>query len=122
MSWLIGDYGFEMTLSSRVPELLGRHLRPWLEGWLAENGVPLAEIASWAIHPGGPRILTAIEKALDLPRAATAVSREVLAQYGNLSSPTVLFLIDRLRTRAAPRPCVALGFGPGLVAEALLLR
>jgi predicted naringenin-chalcone synthase len=122
MSWVIGDHGFEMTLSTRVPELLGQHLRPWLEGWLAENGVPLAEVASWAIHPGGPRILTAIEKALGLPREATSVSREVLAEYGNLSSPTVLFLIDRLRTRSAPRPCVALGFGPGLVAEAMLLR
>jgi predicted naringenin-chalcone synthase len=122
MTWTISDHGFEMTLSSRVPELIGRHLRPWLEGWLAEQGTPLKEIGSWAIHPGGPRILSAIEKALGLSRDATTVSREVLSHFGNMSSPTVLFLLDRLRDQRARRPCVALGFGPGLVAEAMLFR
>jgi predicted naringenin-chalcone synthase len=120
MTWTIGDHGFEMTLSSRVPEILGKGLPSWLESWLARAGVRREAIASWAIHPGGPRILTAIEKALGLSRDATATSREVLAQCGNLSSPTVLMVLDRLRARRAPRPCVALGFGPGLVAEAML--
>jgi predicted naringenin-chalcone synthase len=122
MTWAIGDHGFTMTLSPRIPDLLGRHLRPWLENWLGAHGMPLGEVASWAVHPGGPRILTAIETALGLPRSATAVSREVLAECGNMSSPTVLFILERLRAREAPRPCVALGFGPGLVAEALLFR
>jgi predicted naringenin-chalcone synthase len=121
MTWVIGDHGFEMTLSSRVPDLIGQHLRPWLQGWLEEQGVPLVNVGSWAIHPGGPRILSAIEKALGLPREATAVSREILAQFGNMSSPTVLFLLDRLRAQRAPKPWVALGFGPGLVAEAVLI-
>ena len=122
MTWTIGDHGFEMTLSTRVPELLAAHLRPWSEGWLGKHGLALGDVASWAIHPGGPRILGAIEQALELPRTATAVAREVLAECGNMSSPTVLFLLERLRDRGAPRPCVALGFGPGLVAEALLFR
>jgi predicted naringenin-chalcone synthase len=120
MTWAIGDHGFEMTLSPRIPDLLARHLRPWLEDWLAGHGLAPAAVGSWAVHPGGPRILTAIEAALGLPRSATAVSREVLAECGNMSSPTVLFILERLRDREAPRPCVALGFGPGLVAEALL--
>jgi predicted naringenin-chalcone synthase len=80
----------------------------------------LDEVASWAIHPGGPRILDAVEDALGLDREATAVAREVFAEYGNMSSPTVLFIIDRLRSYRAGLPCVALGFGPGLVAEAAL--
>jgi predicted naringenin-chalcone synthase len=122
MTWAIGDHGFEMTLSPCIPDLLGRHLRPWLEDWLAAHGLTAAAVGSWAVHPGGPRILTAIEAALGLPRSATAVSREVLAGCGNMSSPTVLFILERLRDRQAPRPCVALGFGPGLVAEALLFR
>jgi predicted naringenin-chalcone synthase len=122
MTWAIGDHGFEMTLSARIPDLLGRHLGPWLAAWLAAHGLTPAAVASWAVHPGGPRILTAIEEALGLPRTATAVSREVLAECGNMSSPTVLFILDRLGRRQAPRPCVALGFGPGLVAEALLFR
>jgi predicted naringenin-chalcone synthase len=122
MTWSIGDHGFEMTLSARIPELLGRHLGPWLAAWLAPHDLTAATVASWAVHPGGPRILTAVEQALGLPRSATAVSREVLAECGNMSSATVLFILERLRDRGAPRPCVALGFGPGLVAEALLFR
>ena len=122
MTWNIGDFGFEMSLSTRVPDLLARNVRPWLAGWLAECGLRLADVASWAIHPGGPRILSAVEEALDLNPDATAVSREVLAECGNMSSPTVLFVLQRLRDRRASLPCVALGFGPGLATEAALFR
>jgi predicted naringenin-chalcone synthase len=120
MRWAVGDHGFEMVLSPRVPDLIRDHLREWLVAWLDQQGLKLEEIASWAVHPGGPRILSAVEQSLDLPREATATSREVLAEFGNMSSPTVLFILDRLRKSDAPRPCVALGFGPGLVAEAAL--
>jgi predicted naringenin-chalcone synthase len=109
-----------MTLSPRVPELIQQCLRPWLENWLASQGTALDRIGSWAVHPGGPRILSAIAEALDLPPEAVAVSREVLKEHGNMSSPTVLFLLERLRERNAPLPCVALGFGPGLTIEAAL--
>ena len=122
MTWTIGDHNFEMTLSKRVPALIGEGLRPWLEAWLAQNGLTLDDVASWAIHPGGPRILSAVEEALGLTGEQAAASRGVFADYGNMSSPTVLFILERLRSRGAPRPCVALGFGPGLAAEAALLR
>jgi predicted naringenin-chalcone synthase len=120
MTWSIGDHGFEMSLSTRVPDLLARHLRPWLTEWLGERGLKLGEVSSWAIHPGGPRILSTVEKSLELEPAATAVSRTVLAESGNMSSPTILFLLQRLRQIQAPLPCVALGFGPGLATEAAL--
>jgi predicted naringenin-chalcone synthase len=120
MSWRLGDHGFEMTLDAAVPELIQRHLRPWLTAWLAEHGLSLADIRSWAIHPGGPRILSSIEESLDLAPASIAVSRDVLAAHGNMSSPTVLFILERLREADAERPCVALGFGPGMYAEAAL--
>jgi predicted naringenin-chalcone synthase len=120
MTWNIGNHGFEMTLSTRVPDLIHRGLRPWLDNWLAEHGVRVAEVASWAIHPGGPRVLSAVEKCLNLLPNTVAVARETFAACGNMSSPTVLFILERLRSRAAPRPCVALGFGPGLVVEAAL--
>jgi predicted naringenin-chalcone synthase len=122
MTWSIGDHGFNMTLSTRVPNLIADNLRPWLAGWLLGEGLAIDDIASWAIHPGGPRILTAVEQALGLDEKATTESREVLAECGNMSSPTVLFVLERLRRRQAARPCVALGFGPGLVAEAVLFR
>jgi len=120
MAWKVGDHGFEMTLSRRVPGLIARHLRPWLEAWLRDNGLSLADVRSWAVHPGGPKIVSAVEESLELPGDALAASRGVLADYGNMSSPTILFVLDRLRRQNAPRPCVALGFGPGLVAEAAL--
>jgi predicted naringenin-chalcone synthase len=120
MTWTIGDHGFEMTLSKKVPGLIGTHLRPWLTQWLAHQGVSLADVASWAVHPGGPRIVDAVEEALVLPRELTGASREVFAECGNMSSPTVLFILERLSHRRAPRPCVALGFGPGLTVEAAM--
>lgn len=122
MSWSVGDEGFAMTLSRQIPRLIGKHLRPWLEAWLGQHGLKIDDVPSWAIHPGGPRILDAVEESLGLTAAQAAVSRAVFAEYGNMSSPTVLFILDRLRTLDAPRPCVMLGFGPGLVAEAALVE
>lgn len=121
MTWRIGDHGFRMTLSPRVPEVIGNELRSWLAGWLAAAGVGLDEIATWAIHPGGPRILGAVESALDLDRDRTRAARDVLAAHGNMSSATILFILERLRREQASLPCVALAFGPGLVAEAVLV-
>jgi predicted naringenin-chalcone synthase len=120
MTWTVGDHGFEMTLSKKVPQLIAQNLRPWLAGWLEKHGLTVEKVASWAIHPGGPRILEAAEEGLGLTREATADSRAVFAEHGNMSSPTVLFVLERMRRRRAPLPCVALGFGPGLVVEASL--
>jgi predicted naringenin-chalcone synthase len=122
MTWTIGDHGFEMTLSKKVPDLIARHLRAWLAPWLEQQGLKPDEVASWAVHPGGPKILSAVEEALNLAPQQTASARAVFADYGNMSSPTILFILDHLRTHHAPRPCLALGFGPGLTAEAALFR
>jgi prepilin-type processing-associated H-X9-DG protein len=121
MTWDIGNHGFEMMLSSQVPRLIASNLRPWLETWLKHEGLSIADVGSWAIHPGGPRILEAIEDSLVLPKSATQASRDILAEFGNMSSPTILFILDRLRRRRAPRPCLAMAFGPGLTVEVLLL-
>jgi predicted naringenin-chalcone synthase len=120
MTWRIGDHGFQMTLSPRVPELIQQSLRTWLEPWLASHSMTLDRIGSWAVHPGGPRILSAAAEALSLAPEAVGVSRDVLRDWGNMSSPTVLFLLERLRQQNAALPCVALGFGPGLTIEAAL--
>jgi prepilin-type processing-associated H-X9-DG protein len=121
MSWDVGDHGFDMMLSTRVPNLIQQNLRPWLTQWLGENGLTIREVGSWAVHPGGPRVLTSVEEAIGLPTGSCEISRRILAGHGNMSSPTVLFILNELRKANAPRPCVALGFGPGLVAEAALL-
>ena len=121
MSWRIGDHGFRMTLSPAVPELIRTNLGGWLEGWLRDQGLCIDDVGSWAVHPGGPRILDAVEDALALENGLLDVSREVLRRHGNMSSPTVLFILERLRKADAALPCVALAFGPGLVVEAMLV-
>jgi predicted naringenin-chalcone synthase len=120
MTWRIGDHGFRMTLSARIPDLIEECVGGWLESWLGGHGLTPSDIASWAVHPGGPRILGSVERAIGLDKHQTRVSREILAGHGNMSSATVLFILDRLQEANAPKPCVALAFGPGLVAEAAL--
>lgn len=122
MHWRIGDHGFEMKLSRRVADRIGTHLRPALANFLGGHGLALTDVPSWAIHPGGPRIVAAVVESLGLMPAASAVSREVFAEYGNMSSATLLFVLDRLRRSNAPRPCVGIGFGPGLIAEMVLFE
>jgi predicted naringenin-chalcone synthase len=122
MTWTIGDHGFGMTLSKRIPEVIGDRLRPWLDDWLAARGHSVAGIKSWAVHPGGPKILDAAVATLGLPAEAVWASREVLAEHGNMSSATVVFILKRLREWRAPAPCVAIGFGPGLNVEVALFE
>jgi predicted naringenin-chalcone synthase len=121
MTWSISDYGFEMTLSRRVPELIRQHLGRWLAWWLGRQGLTLDRVGSWAVHPGGPRILRACAETLGLADDQIADSWAVLEQCGNMSSPTILFILERLRQRRARLPCVALGFGPGMAVEAALI-
>src|SRR4029077_12437776 len=122
MGWRIGNHGFEMTLSRQVPELIQETVRPWLTTWLAEHGLEVGDIRRWAVHPGGPRILAACSEGLGLPADALSVSHEILAEYGDMSSPTVLFILERLRQMPAALPCVALAFGPGLAVEAAVIN
>jgi alkylresorcinol/alkylpyrone synthase len=122
MTWRIGDHGFEMTLSAQVPGLIEQHLRPWLIDWLAGHRLTLDQIGSWAIHPGGPRIVDSAARALGLTEEAVEPSMQVFYERGNMSSPTLVFILEALHARGASGPCVALGFGPGLAVEAALLR
>ncbi len=101
MSWRVGDHGFEMTLSTRVPDLIARNLRGWTDGWLGAHGLTVPQVGSWAVHPGGPRILVAVAEALGIDRGALAISHSVLAEFGNMSSPTVLFILERMRRTGA---------------------
>jgi predicted naringenin-chalcone synthase len=120
MSWRIGDHGFVMRLSPQVPYVIEQTLRPWLAEHLSRHSLTVDDIRSWAIHPGGPRILTACANSLGIDHAFLEPSRRVLADFGNMSSPTVLFILEQLRAREDSLPCVALAFGPGLTIEAAL--
>ncbi|BBO34313.1 type III polyketide synthase [Lacipirellula parvula] len=122
MSWRIGDHGFEMTLSPRLPDLIAERLAPWVDAWLARQGLARQEVRSWAIHPGGRRILAAAAESLALTSEQMAPSEQILRDFGNMSSPTVLFILRELQRRRAGLPAVMLAFGPGVTIEAALVR
>jgi predicted naringenin-chalcone synthase len=117
MGWQIGNHGFEMRLSPRVPQVIAEHLGGIVDRELSRIGLARNDVGSWAVHPGGPRVLSCVEEALGLAPSALTASREVLASYGNMSSATMFFILERLRQQSAPLPCVALAFGPGLTCE-----
>ncbi len=121
MHWQIGDQGFSMGLSPKVPEVVAKTLKPWLDEWLHAHGTDLNSIQHWAIHPGGPRILQACADALSLHPEQLTVSRHILSRYGNMSSATILFVLEHMRQQRCHGPCVALAFGPGLCAEVALM-
>jgi predicted naringenin-chalcone synthase len=121
MSWKVGDHGFEMSLSPRVPALIRANLKHRVENWLGKHGLATKDVASWAIHPGGPRILDACQDSLQLDSRALEPSRTILANFGNMSSPTVLFVLNEIIASQQHGPCVMLAFGPGLAIEAALI-
>jgi len=142
MRWIVGDAGFELRLSAELPRLIGTSVRQAFEDFV----LPGAGEVSWAVHPGGPAILDAVERAFELAPEALGSSREVLRRYGNMSSPTVFFVLEHVMASrrnaestvvgsgqgpaATPaigtpiggaRPIVAMSFGPGLSVEAVRL-
>ncbi|HEX8224710.1 MAG TPA: type III polyketide synthase [Allosphingosinicella sp.] len=115
--WKIGDHGFVMDLSGEVPGRIGEALRDnCVREAMLGNEAPDA-FDSWAVHAGGRSVLDAVENGLDLPPDALAESRDVLARYGNMSSSTLPFVLERLLARPERRRGIALAFGPGLAAE-----
>jgi predicted naringenin-chalcone synthase len=118
MTWKIGDSGFDMTLSGQVPGAIQNTLRAHsaeiLDPW------PRNSIDLWAVHPGGRTVLEAAERGLGLPSGSLGDSREILRNYGNMSSATVMFVLQQmLRTATAGQKGCAMSFGPGLVAETM---
>lgn len=126
MAWKIGDAGFEMTLSSYVPRIIEQHIASALAPLLAADArvadLPYAGIERWAVHPGGRSILDRVQHTLELTDEQLDPSREVLREYGNMSSATILFVLQKLLHSgpAGERVC-AMAFGPGLTVETALL-
>lgn len=126
MAWHITDFGFEMTLSSYVPKLIQKGIRHLTDELLAHLPVRLEDIHAFAIHPGGRKILETIEQALGLQKADNRFAYDVLQEYGNMSSATVLFVLRDLLASLTPAdagaPVLSFAFGPGLTLEAMLLE
>jgi predicted naringenin-chalcone synthase len=115
--WRVGDHGFVMDLSGEVPGRIGEALRDRaVREAMLGNEAPRA-FDSWAVHAGGRSVLDSVEQGLGLPPEALAESRDVLARFGNMSSSTLPFVLERLLADPRRRRGIALAFGPGLAAE-----
>lgn len=126
MAWTIGDLGFKMRLSSYVPDLIRKGIHSLVDALLAKVSIRFSDIRHFAIHPGGKRILQVIEEVLSIDACQNQAAYDVLKNYGNMSSPTVLFVLNNivghLNGAANGERILSLAFGPGLTLESMLLR
>lgn len=125
MAWSIGSFGFEMKLSSYVPEIVKTGIKKLTSSLLKANHIVMDDISYYAIHPGGKKILEVIEQELNLSKDDNAPAYEVLRNYGNMSSPTVLFVLKEILNKIIGaddnKKILSFGFGPGLTLESLIL-
>ena len=125
MGFDVTDGGLRIVLDAAVPEIVGRYVREDVDGFLADHDLTRADIGWWVCHPGGPKVIEALEEALEVPRDAVQLTWDSLARIGNLSSASVLHVLaDTLRDRP-PAPGshgVLLAMGPGFCSELVLMR
>lgn len=125
MAWRLADSGFQIVLSAGVPDLVRHNLRGAVDSFLSDQGLSRGDVSHWIAHTGGPKVLQAIEAALEIPRCALARSWKSLAALGNLSSASVLFVAaDFMDSKTARRGDygILLSMGPGFCGELVLLQ
>ena len=117
MAWELSSSGFLMTLSGYIPDLIEEDFAAIVDRALEGAGWSRSEVTGWCIHPGGKRILEAIQKSLALPEDALSASRDILNEYGNLSSATILFVLKKMLQEKKHKQLFGASFGPGLTVE-----
>jgi len=125
MAWSIGDRGFDIRLSSYVPNIIAKNINPIIKGILNTASWNVEDVALWAVHPGGRSILDKVEQELQLAQEQLNDSRQVLREFGNMSSVTILFVLHRMLNQMDPgqsQSVCAMAFGPGLTIETALLE
>jgi len=125
LGWRLGPGGFRIVLTAELAELVERRLSGSVTGFLAGHGLTVDDIGTWICHPGGPKVLDAAQRALKLPPAALEMSRRSLAEVGNMSSASVLHILELTVAERPPPPGsfgLVIGLGPGVSAELVLLR
>ena len=125
MGWNISEQGFKIVLSPEVPEMVRQHLARDVDGFLADYGLDRGDIDTWIMHTGGPKVLEATAQSLDLPDGALDVSWQTLRRVGNLSSASVLLVLEEFMNRRRPEAgsySILAAMGPGFCSELVLLR
>jgi alkylresorcinol/alkylpyrone synthase len=125
LGWRLSADCFRIVLTTELPAVVERGLADSVTGFLAEHNLSIDDIASWICHPGGPKVIDAVQRALKLPAQAVAASRRSLAEVGNMSSASVLHILEMISDTERPAPGspgLMIGLGPGVSAELVLLR
>lgn len=124
MAWTIGNFGFKLRLSSYVPNIIGGNIEKIMEPLFTSLNITKNDTTTWAVHPGGRAILDKVEDSLQLRSEQIQASRSVLANYGNMSSATILFVLDYVRRSGidSGSKVLPIAFGPGLTIETGLFR
>jgi alkylresorcinol/alkylpyrone synthase len=122
MGWDVEDAGLAVVFDRAIPPFIERELATAVDGMLAKLGLERGDIDRFCCHPGGVKVIDAIETALKLPQGELNLEREVLRDYGNMSAPTVMFVLERLLARGLPQRVMMTAFGPGFTCAGLLLE
>ena len=122
MTWIIGDHGYEMRLSAKVPQFIEQIMRAEIDKLLLKNKLVFTDLDLWAVHPGGRVILEKIEAVLQLPPTALAPSYNVLRELGNMSSTTIFFVLKEILASKKKGKLFSCVFGPGLTMESGLME
>lgn len=122
MGWRVDPDGLGVIFAQAIPPFARKKLRPAVDQILAAQGLLISDVDRFVCHPGGAKVIEALEAALDLGQGALDVEREVLADHGNMSAPTALFVLDRLRGRGLPPRSVVAALGPGFTASTVTLQ
>jgi len=122
MGWSVDPLGFGVILRRTVPEFVTTELKPAVTQILSRMQLSITEIDKFICHPGGAKVINAIETALALDQGALEHERQVIADYGNMSAPTVLFILDRARAKGLPARSLLTALGPGFTASCVSLR
>jgi len=122
MGWSVDPLGFGVILRRTVPEFVSSELKPALEKILTRMRLSLADIGRFICHPGGAKVIHAIETALALDQGTLDHERDVIADYGNMSAPTVLFILERALAKGLPARSLLTALGPGFTASCVALR
>ena len=122
MGWSVDPLGFGVILRRTIPDFVANELKPVLIQILARMQLSLTDIGRFICHPGGAKVINAIESALSLDQGALDHERQVIADYGNMSAPTVLFILERARARGLPARSLITALGPGFTASCVSLR
>jgi alkylresorcinol/alkylpyrone synthase len=122
MGWSVDPLGFGVILRRTIPDFVANELKPVLIQILARMQLSLADIGRFICHPGGAKVINAIESALSLDQGTLDHERQVIADYGNMSAPTVLFILERARARGLPARSLITALGPGFTASCVSLR